>query len=430
VRALTVRVDRIASWFVVGLVMVAAVHGTATLRGLYADGAYYFWSMLQNQGFFLFDAARVFTQYVTQLPAALGIAAGVDDVGVLALLQSAGVVGLPTLVWAAALALLVGHRLFWPMVAIFAVVFLNSGFVAIGEYTVLYALVALTVALMVRDRFGIGSAVALLAAALLMLRSYEAAFYLAPLLAVVAIVRWRQLRADPVARRASAALPISAGIFASAAVLGGLSILYPRDPANRQGAADLFSPILTNRELVISGAIATLYLVARLVLRGRAFTIASLVLAGLSLCLLIPSVWAQPWMQYHARTLTGLALLALLVLALVELRRQPRVESGAAVGWLVPLALAVVQLVPFTVHTQGYRDWLSTFQQELDSRSGDVAMEDTELLPGSATYAWPWTNPFLSVVLRDMTSDTIILSPGADPSTTEAPPGLPARFTR
>ena len=427
--AATSRIERIAAWSVIGLVVASAVHGTVALRGLYADGAYYFWAMLQNEGYFLFDPARGFAQFVTQIPAVVAIAAGVDDVGILAVLQSAGVAGAPTLLWAGALALLVGHRMFWPMVVVFAAVFLNSGFVAIGEYTVLYGLVAVAVALLVRPRFGVASALALLVIAVLTLRTYEAAVYLAPLLAVLALVRWRQLRDEPVATGRRVTLIASAGLFVFAAVLGGLAIVFPRDPMNRQGAADLLAPILSNRELVIVGAIATCYLVARLVLKGRALLASSIVLSVIALGLLLPSVWAQPWMHYHARTITGLAMLALLLLALVPPRRAPEADVSPAV-WVLPVVLLLAQLVPFTVHTQGYRAWLATFEQELDARSGTVRFEDTALLADSSTYAWPWTNPFLSIVLRERDSSTLIVSPGADPAATVSPADLPDRFVR
>lgn len=423
----TVTLERIAAWVVVGVVVAAAIHGTVAFRGLVADGAYYLWGILQNQGLFLFDGARAIAQFVTQLPVVVAISWGVDDRDALILLLGAGLVALPMLIWAAALALLVGHRLFWPMVAAFAVVHLNSGYVAVGEYTLLYALVALATALLVRDRFGWGSAAALVVVGVLSLRTYEAAFYLGPLLAVVAVLRWRRARREPAASPAHWALLVAAALLAVAGVLGLLAFVFPRDAANRQGAADLLAPISDNPALVISVVIAVAFVVSRL-LAGWARAFAGVLLALCALILLLPDLWAVPWMHYQARTITGLTLLVLVVLALVDEWRARAVrESGRSPAWVVAFVLLVVQVIPFTVHTQGYADWLASFRHVLDTQNQPVLFEVTGL---SSTYVWPWTNPFLSLELRAPGSETLILNPGQTEVQPGMPPELPARFLR
>lgn len=420
------RVEKVARWSVVVIVIASAVHGILTIRGTYADGAFDLYTILQGR--WLLDGNRAFAPIVTQGPAWIGLALGSTNVHVIAVLHSLGVVGVPTLLWALALALLVRHRLFWPMVVVFAVVFLNAGLVSIGQYNQLYAYVAVMVALLVRQRLSRVGAVGLILLALLCFRTYEGILYLGPPLAALAFLTARRRRAeDGIPRYDLPVRLVAAGILLVDAVGGLVIALFPSDPANRAGALNLFEPFLTNSELLLSTLLGLAWIVAWLLLDGRKLVVVSVLLAASAAALLVPALWAQPWMHYHARTTTGLLLLVLTVVALLpELRRrEPRTLSWA---WVAPLALVLVQLVAFTASTQGIRNWVGVFEESLSTRSGEVVLADTPAIQDFQRYAWPWTNPFLSVLFRPQGSDVVILSPGREVGSETIPKPLPPQF--
>jgi hypothetical protein len=196
-------------------------------------------------------------------------------------------------------------------------------------------------------------------------------------------------------------------------------------------------PIQHDSQLVLSGIIATLYLVV-LILGGRRLQrFSSLLLVGGCLYLLQPTLWNLPWMQYASRTVTGLALFPLLAMTFfMTIWSERRVASGAHVRrgssayWLVSAAIFAVQLVPFTIHTYGFGQWLASFETAVTTSSGTRTNDQTVVkFKDSSLYVWPWTNPFLSVLLRTGDGQAMILSPGvtsAKEGTIPAP--LPVRY--
>jgi len=413
-------------------IIAAGVQGAVAGRALYADGSYYLWGILQAQGFFIFDPARAFAQFVTQIPIVLGMAVGIDHVPTLVILLGLGVSTLPFLLWALALFIARTSVVFWPLVVIFAAAYLNSAFVSIGEYTLAYALVAVSFAVISRDEFTAIHAVVLLSSAIILVRCYEAMAYLGPVLVVLCFVTLGRVHNGTSTRRfRSTIMWVAIAIFLLSTVLAVGAVIGARDPANRSGAADLLGPLALNDQLVISAIVALLFLLVAYFSSGIVRSTALGLLFAVTSLMLLPTIWAQPWLHYASRTITGLMMAGLIVVTVVatHLNSKRRVGLSAA-HWLVPLALLFAQLVPFTSHTAGYSWWLSQFQTVLFSGSGNVQMEQTVLAQRSFDYVWPWTNPFLSVLLRPGGSETVVLSPGevSDP-TPDAPAELPTRFT-
>ena len=422
------RAEPIARWIAIALIVASAVHGIATISGTYADGIYDLYTMLEGR--WLIDGHRAFSALVTQWPAWFGMALGVTNVHVLAVLHSVGVVGVPTLGWAAALLLLRHHRLFWPMVVVFAVVSLNSGLVSIGQYNLLYAYLAVAVALLVRPTLSQPGATVLVVLSVLMFRTYEGVFYLGPPLAALAIITWRMRRSrDGIPRYDGIVRLVVAAILIIDATAGMVTVIFPSDPTNRAGAARVFEPFSYNAQLTVSAAVGLLLVLAFLVLRGRALDVACIVLAVVPLVILAPALQAQPWMHYHARTTTGLLMLVLLALALWRELRPPRGDAEPPrLVWVAATTLLVVQLVWFSVSTQGVRNWVGLIEQALADGSGEIALHETAAVDEFPRYGWPWTNPYLSVVLRPAGSDAVVLSPGKNPGEEVIPAPLADRF--
>jgi len=422
------------------LVLVALGHlvlGVVTARGLYADGAYYLLRILEGHGFFLFDPARVFAQFLTQIPPVAGLALGIGDVTVLTRLHSFGLLAVPLAGWAIAVAAQWRgpHRA--GVLAAAALGFLGSGFVVVGEYVVLYAFATAAFAILTRDRITRGWAIVLLLTGVLLLRSYEGIAYFGPVLAAVALLRLRRVRAER--PQEVPVLAASAALSAVATLFGAISIAFPRDPNNRAGAGALLEAALADPRLVIASVLAA---VAILVLprvpgRGRLLAVALGALAAASLAL--PWAAVPPWMHYQSRTVAGLAVAGVLVVMALDeaLWRRARVGAPAGApggerarpeglgGALVPLALLLALSVPFTALSLGWVRWGSVVETEVRSGTGVVAYETVAIPPELAAFTWPWTNPSLTTVLAGGEPGRTILAPagqlGSDPAAVPAP---------
>ncbi len=415
------RADAVARRTVVVIALAIGALGALASRSLHADGAYYLWFMVQHQCFFTYPD-RVFAQVLTQLPPVLAMWLGVDYVPALVILQGIGLTVLTTAVWAAALTVLHRHRLFWTMAVAFAVTYLNSGFMSVGEFNLAYALVALCAAILLCDSPRGAHWVALVASAVILLRSYESLVFLGPLLAGLVVLALRR----PLFRSSriiTVVLWCAGGLFALATVLSGWSIVFPRDVTNRQTASDVIGPLLRDPQFVVSSLIALAFVLAAALLRGRARG-ALLGLLGLAcLVILLPGLWARPGLHYDTRVLVGGVLFVLILAGVLLHRRAPEQPTS---GWVVAVALLVALSVPFVAQTVGYARWLATFQDVLADNRGPVLLQNTLLIGESSLYAWSWTHPYLSVLLRPADSDVIVQP--ADTIFQDAPAGLPAGF--
>jgi len=428
--------ERLSRLAVIGLIVIASLNAAYSLRGLYADGSYYFWNELSSQSFFTYPT-RIIAQIVTQIPVVAAMHLGIDNVVILARFQSFGVASIPMILWVISLVFLLRKPYFWAVVALFAVVFLNAGMVAVGEHNLAYALVVLNVVLLYRRFPGSWAAALLLLSALLLLLSYEALVYLGPLLAVIAAINLIRVKRDPNASRGASGLMIALiCIYSISAVLGGLFILFPRDSNNLRGASDLLWPLLNDHQLVISAAIGGMALVLSLLTNKRGQAVGVFLISACCLLLLDRQLWAAPWMHYGARILVGIALFAAIAsFILIEYRplhrnRPTGQRARANYTWIVAASLLAAQLVSFTYSTNGYAGWLTSFDRQVDAATGETQFDPAAFGPrDSSLYVWPWTNPFLSMLFRSNAGRGMILSPGSSlPSSDLLPAPLPSRF--
>src|SRR5665647_1120787 len=256
----------------------------------------------------------------------------------------------------------------------FAVVQLNSGFMAVGEYLLAYALVALSAAVLLREELLRWWQLAVLAvSAVVLLLSYEALAHLGLVLLAITVAR-----------------------------IVGVRGMGPAGP------------------------------------RGKRAVL--VVLAVASTVLLLPAVWAAPALHYLARTLAGLALFGLLcgavLVQVVTARRSPDGPSSshpARLAWIAPFALVCAQVVPFTVHSDGFADWTAEFEQVVVSGSGTIPVAGSGLDPrATARYGRAWTNPVVSTLLQENRDQGVILSApaAAAASATWLPAPLPQPLPR
>jgi hypothetical protein len=435
----------LARWTVILGVVLLAAQTVWAARGLYADGSFFTWSVLTRENFYA-HISRLGVHTITQAPLVLAVALGVDDMGALARLQSFGSGGLAILLWALALVVLFRQRLFWPMVVIFSVVFLNAGFMSIGEFNLAGGLVAVAAAILLRDGpLPRGARVGLVVLGIAMLATYESFVMLGPLLMVLVILRQRRGGVDEGETRLWTvwSLRISIGLFAAATLIAAINILFPRDPNNLAGAAAVRFVLESDPQLTLSVLAGVVYFALRALLPARFRFIAGLVLVvPAAIILLTPSMWAHPWMHYAARSVVSASMFVMLALAAYSEWRARRpgaeLESSAALTWfraellrlVGPVAFFVALSVPLIWHTFGFVKWVNQVDAIVSQPGGLLALEETTLDPAATSdYGWPWTNPFLSQLLHEDGNDAIILSPGeTQEDHGELPGPIPDRF--
>ena len=109
---------------VVVLLWALAAYNSFACRGLFWDGAAFLVNVVDFRAFHDFYPARAHVGWVTQLPLLLALRAGVTDMNVLAMIQSAALFALPAALYQLALARLRGEpMLFATVLAAIAIVY-------------------------------------------------------------------------------------------------------------------------------------------------------------------------------------------------------------------------------------------------------------------------------------------------------------------
>lgn len=416
---------------VVGLaaVLLVGVVGTWCAIGLYADGTFFLFRILSDDGLFVANPGRTFVTVLTQLPVLAALRVGVQDRDTLIHLHSAGLVLLPSLVWGAALWLQRRGPLYWLFLIMWAGTFLVSGFFAVGEYNVTYSLVALAAALLLTARVHLPRAVLVLAIALVLLRSYESMLFLGPVL--VGMSGLAAIRCLRPGRRATPAaafvLAIGAFSFGAGAVTAFVSSRSPENPGRIGTALDL--AVLARDPRLMLAAAAAAGLLLCLVLRDRLSR--AMVAAVVSACAIplflspfgavVPPIVADHFVvdfpinydYYQSRVAAGGLLLFLICAALVIDELACRNDAGAKPvssdrAWPIAASLAVSLSAVFVANCLAFSGWLSTYRQEVRSGSGLVAFEQTGI---DQRFAWTWTNPSLSILLQTDPEQETVLNP-------------------
>ncbi|NVO14331.1 MAG: hypothetical protein HXX10_09875 [Rhodoplanes sp.] len=397
-------------------IVALAVSGVWSARGLYGDGAYFLLQILKTDGFWTTDPPRLFANLILQAPVVAALEAGVADLNGLIRLHSAALVVLPLAAWTGALLVLFRSRCFWLLVWAFAATYLDSGFFAAGEYNLTYAMAALCAAILVQDGpLRTGGVVVLVALAAALTRSYEATVFLGPLLCGASLVRL--VRRDDASAVTRTGLGLAAVLFVVGAAVAAWSILSPSSPGNMAGAAAV-KQVLRSPQVVYTCLMSIAVLVALVSRRPSSRRAALIGAAVLSVVFVaMPMLWLPPDMHYLSRAVAGLGLFGILLVTIVwrfsaSLGWRPVAEPDAAVSGVALLLLGSL-LIPFLVHTVGFRDWARTFESEVTTRTGRVPIEATAVYRGGLFegYNWPWTNPALSVLLRAGPASAVIINP-------------------
>jgi hypothetical protein len=395
-----------------------------TLRGLYADGAYYAEQLLLRQSFAIIEPSRWTSQVLVQTPVVLAMWLGLDSPHDVALAFSLATNLMPLALTLACLAVLPqadrGYGLF--PVLIFLAASMSAAFasVADGPTAAAYAwLLLLLILFGPPTRWRLGGILLLAIGAL---RLHEAMAFLGPILVVAGL--WRSF--SPRDRVAQIVIGLAALLIAIGCTVAIHDALHPRIAANR---ASLIQDVMTLRWLLIRGgpvnAMACAGLVGVLLLpvvmlrpHARAVAMSATLLAFIALAVFALAEPPCPACAFAARDNACLLTAPAMVLLLILRCRGSRLPApSATVVAMLGLAIAVAD----GAATAGWLDYTSAMRTALETGHGVVPWRDalTRLPePQEAAlrrYAWPWTTPLMS----------LWLAPGPALSTIIAnPPGL------
>jgi hypothetical protein len=430
-----------------------AIQSVIVPRGLYADGSYNLWQVLNTGSFVVIGQARTFAIVLNQLPVVSAMVLGVRNLDVLIGFYTFGVAAVPVLIWLAALLIQLRGAFFWQLTVIYSATFLTSGFVAIGEYNYAFALVALAVAVLVtRGPIGGWRAAALIFASVALVLCYEGMAFLG--LPVVALVLARIFRrgwiAEGVAERhekvvlwiALSCAALSVGVAALAIVIR----TFAGGDTNLAGAMNVSFAFDANQQWREVALMALLLLLSLLIRHKVVVVVLRVALGVFALQLFTASTWAPAWLHYNTRSLSTYTYFVLLIVALfalvLENRRTDlpkRSEVGALTGAPM-LALGLSASVIFAAMTfsfwsmnQGYSAWLSDLKTVVVSNQGPVDIRKTDLYSGSKSqFSWGWTNPYLSALLQEHDGQGLVIShvETLEKASPISPPSSPRFFER
>jgi hypothetical protein len=390
--------------------------GVAVLasRGLVADGAFYFITLLESGRPSTFEHGRLAAHALTQWPVVLALHLGITDFIGLRLVHSAGLYYLGPLHLLVCWWFLPAGRkeaFFWPLLSLFAGS-INAWLTAMTEAHVMTWLFWPLVLFMARgDDRRRSHLVVVGLLALASVTAYETMALQGLLLAGLAFVR--AAKARELARKAWAAVAVWFLVGVAVAVYFSVN---PRSVENRGGFAvgllrfagtgpdDLNYPVLLS--LAILAAIVATLLVGPLSARVFQTLMAAIMVVGIMVAMspVFAPASVRAIQQFQARAWVGLLPVALALLMFwMDRRKIDPAAFGMAVAMLVVLGLA--QTTWQTLATAQWHGYTRVFKEEMSRQPGFIPYETTGLIRERSgiqvlnSLTWNYTNPYMSIAL-------------------------------
>jgi hypothetical protein len=408
---------RLAAGAVLCLAFLVSLYSALEWRSLFADGMYYFLSVLQRRDVALFEPARRTVHVLQQFPTILALRMGVSELGALAVVYGMTLQILPLILTAACYPLLprkekalfvfpLAHYLLGTTVAFFAPIV--EGPVAAAYFWLLLVLIV----------FGRTwrSTLATVCLAMPALYLHETVVLLAPILAFAALQRAR-----PAASRSTRIVfYVLAAWFVAVALLQAAWIVQPRSVVRRRDAflTFLLLGLLDYHGFNVPAVLAVAALAAAWIVCRRSESRnrdwAAALGFGAASFLLVAATWLTGaagllfaiWPEFAAR---NNAVVVSVPLAVLFLAARARPESRAL--WMRPQMAAVIlflglgQLGWQALGVHYWSQFVADFRLVLVSHRGFAHWRDVlaEVGPERAErmdrLAWYWTNPALSILL-------------------------------
>jgi len=408
-KKINVLLTRVVLFFLVAL----AVTGVYAARGLHGDGSFYMLSILTREGFTPEELARDYVLALTQFPAVWALKSGIIDLNALVRLHSFGLIVIPLIFWFGALAQQIKSNVFWLLLIAFSATYLSSGFFANGEYTTTYGMAAFYTSILLKEKISNLLALCICLTSFALIRSYEAMFYLAPLLLLITITRTLLLKADN--RAVKLALCLSALFFILSFVVAARSILNPHSPGNLSGAID-FAPMIKKGHFI--------YLICSLLLAGIVYNFknlqSSLIINILAIAAALTFAmnsqwWLSPEQHYRFRSISGLLLFfTLFSIAFFIFILKKDIRKIIPSLTFISISIFFTLYFSFVKYDFGYYNWSKIFERESLNLTLSTNIEKTLIYGNEDTawdrgFNWSWSNPTLSIILRGK-ADIMILN--------------------
>jgi hypothetical protein len=414
----------------VAIIWALAAWHSWTSRGLFVDGANFLVHIVRQEAFFDFYAPRVYAMVLGQIPVMTAVTLGVTDLHLLARLLSLGLFALPTIFYTLAL-----HRakddpvLLAIVIAAIAIVFMTTSFFIVGEYNTLYAVALLIgVRLATADRLTLPDALALALLTLFAIRIYETMIYLGPLLSGLIVLKvWRA----PARPAVPTLLYLSSAVFVILGMMVALnSVVHPHSSEHLvetwMMAADFWQNLQFDLALGAAVIVVGWALLRPADLqRGLPYLCAGafLVLLALSPLLTLSDGLIRPLAksQYVARTVSGLIIATMVVLAVIwrsklagGLTAMAALRAPAAarrfLGFAFVMLLASLPADLFLTYT--WVAYIDAMHASVQKGSGVIAVEDTPI--GGRHHSLlveNWVLTSQSLLLRGRPSDGVLAPP-------------------
>jgi hypothetical protein len=395
------------------LAVLVQVYAGASLRGLYADGAYYAVEVAANRAFTFIDPARATSGLIIQWPVVAAMYLGVETPHGVALVFSFItnlLPGLIILLCLPAIPTAERHFFIFPCFVYFAGILSGQfasqieGLVATSYFWLLLCLITFGQLTMLRLAF-----IALLAVGIIHL--HEQMSFLGPILVVSCAMRWQHEQR----LLARIVLSVAALCALASTVIAAHYVLHPVHPVER---TNFIADFLALRWLWVPGTgcnlpsvLGILAVACMLLTMVRpAWALATTwIFAALSIPVALAAFWVGwlvvPWMQFAARyngALMSLPLAVLLLLARLHAPLATAITTRSASRIVILLGLAVS--LWHVGATEQWSAFLTHFSNVLQSEDGIIAWDTVAAPPGSrqaklaARMVWSWTNPDLSLV--------------------------------
>ncbi|WP_295466048.1 hypothetical protein [uncultured Pseudomonas sp.] len=399
----------------IAILLIAAIDLYA-VKGLYADGSFFLYNILSREAYWDFDHPRAFAQIVTQTPIIIGIKLNIKDITSLIYIYNFGVIGIPALVWLLALAQHLKSSHFWTLLIAFSATYLSSGFFAIGEYNLTYALSAYCFSTLIKGSLNRTDSILLILSAICLTRSYEAMIFIGPVLFALAAIKLNET-APSINTRSKLTLFFLLFLFSAAVTVSASSMLYPRDPANLAAAGNILSTI-KNKQFIFLILLTTTYFINQIPLQQAKPLTILLFLATVILVITSQQPWNSPSMNYTFRSASGLILCYVFAATLaIDIYKKYRNYSLPQSKTKFTATISLIAFAPLyfvsTTHSIDFSNWIKRFEIEAQAASGWSPIDEFKLLApynGYNSFSWPWTNPSLSILLKGDSTGGILNS--------------------
>jgi hypothetical protein len=401
----------VAAMFVLSLVFSLSIW-VFSYRALYGDASNLLLKIIQTKYFFHVSTNRATATFLTQSAPVAAIHAGVRSIPALIMIYTFGLAIVPIICHSTAI--WIARRdplLFGASALVIVCCFYPMSFLLVSEANIYLALFWLSFILLLTYRTdSVSCSSFLLLASIAALRAYETSALFSVVLSALCIARFRA-SASPIARTI---LVLAGLLFLVGSGFGLTGIVFPRDVANEAGFAMGLSKFWQNGTflsnlLLTSMAIAAAFVPDRLLRLG----IAAMAILGF-LAFSISRIEAPALLSLgyvvdqRAQTFVVLAGLTLVLLV----AKSPS-EPVIAVRAFHPLALAIPLITVVVLDAYDSLDERAYLDQVCAQLSPGGPGPSSQFFetPAPKKFGWNWTFPTVSVLLRPLGSQKLLVEP-------------------